>query len=234
MRFSPVFVLLVALFVTVLITANITAVKLFQPASLTLPWSDSAHLVILPAGVLVFPLSYIIGDVLTEVYGYRVARGVIWLGFTSNAVVVLFIWLAGLVPAAPGWDAQGAYDRILGFTPRLLLASFAGYLLGEFSNSIVLSRLKLATKGRWLWVRTVVSTIVGQGLDSLVFITIAFSGIVPGVVLAQIVVTQWLAKVIYEAAATPLTYAVVGFVKRKEGVDTYDRGVSFNPLAIFG
>jgi hypothetical protein len=221
-RFSGLLVIVVALFVTVLVTANIIAVKLVRVGGL-----------ILPAGVIVFPLSYILGDVLTEVYGYRVARAVIWLGFLCNALVVLFIWLGGLLPPAPGWEAQAAYQRILGYTPRLLVASFLGYLVGEFSNSFVLARMKILTRGRWLFTRTIGSTLVGQGLDSLVFISVAFGGTVPGGVLAGIIVTQWLAKTAYEVVATPITYGVVGFLKRKEGLDVYDYKTSFNPLAVF-
>ncbi|MDW8119432.1 MAG: queuosine precursor transporter [Chloroflexota bacterium] len=228
---SPRFLVVAGLFLTALITANITAVKLFQVASVSLPWGGQV-LVVLPAGVLVFPLSYIVNDVLTEVYGYRSARAVIWLGFLCNGVAVLFIWLGGLLPPAPGWEGQEAYQRILGYTPRLVAASFAGYLVGELANARVLARLKVATRGRWLWFRTITSTLVGQGLDSLVFITIAFVGTVGAGLLVQIVITQWLAKSLYEALATPLTYLVVGYIKRREGVDTYDYGLTLNPLQV--
>ena len=221
MRFSALFLLVAALFVTALVTANIVAVKLVRIAGF-----------VLPAGVVVFPLSYIVGDVLTEVYGYRMARVVIWLGFVCNAVVVFFIWIAGLLPAAPDWEAQDAYQRILGYTPRLLLASFAGYLVGEFTNAFVMARMKVLTGGRWLWTRTIGSTIVGEGLDSLVFIGIAFGGTVAGATLGEIILTQWVAKVVYEVAATPLTYALVGFLKRRERLDVYDRQISFNPLSL--
>ena len=222
MRFSPLFLVVAALFITALVTANIVAVKLIGVAGF-----------ILPAGIVIFPISYIIGDILTEVYGYRAARSVIWLGFICNVIVVLFIWIAGLLPAASDWEGQEAYQRILGYTPRLLIASFAGYLIGEFCNAFIMARAKVLTDGRWLWSRTVGSTIVGEGLDSLVFISIAFAGTVPGTVLGSIILTQWVAKVIYEVAATPLTYAVVGFLKKREGVDAYDRQTSFNPLALF-
>lgn len=222
MRFSPLFLLVTALFVTALVTANIIAVKLVRIAGF-----------VLPAGVIVFPLSYIAGDILTEVYGYRMTRIVIWLGFVCNVVVVFFIWVAGLLPVAPDWEAQDAYQRILGYTPRLLLASFAGYLVGEFANAFVMARMKVATGGRWLWTRTIGSTVIGEGLDSLVFIGIAFGGEVPTAVLGGIVLAQWAVKVVYEVAATPFTYALVGFLKRKEGLDTYDHRTSFNPLALF-
>ncbi len=215
------FVAVVALFVTALITANIVAVKLIDVAGM-----------VLPAAIIVFPVSYIIGDVLTEVYGFRQARRVIWLGFACNLLAVVVIWLAGVLPAAGFWDGQPAFERILGQAPRILVASFAAYLVGEFANSAVLARMKVATEGRFLWARTIGSTVVGQGLDSTVFMTVAFAGIIPAEGLATAVVTQWLVKTAYEAAATPLTYLVVGFLKRRDGVDVYDRETSFNPLSL--
>jgi uncharacterized integral membrane protein (TIGR00697 family) len=213
--------IIVALFVTSLITANITAVKLVNLFGF-----------ILPAAILIFPLSYIIGDVLTEVYGYGQARRVIWLGFFCNFITVLAIWMGQLLPAASFWNGQEAYQRILGYTPRLLLASFLAYLAGEFANSFVLAKMKIATGGRWLWMRTIGSTLVGQGIDSLVFITLAFVGTIPVSALVLTIVTQWLAKSIYEAAVTPLTYVVVKFLKRKEGSDVYDHDTRFNPFSI--
>jgi len=220
-RHSNWFLAIVAVFVTCLVTANITAVKLIDLYGL-----------ILPAAIFIFPLSYITGDVLTEVYGYRQARKVIWLGFFCNFIAVGAIWIGQILPAASFWDGQAAYERILGYTPRLLVASFLAYLVGEFANSFVLAKMKIATRGRWLWLRTIGSTLVGQGLDSAVFISLAFAGTIPGKGLAAAIVTQWLAKSIYEAAATPLTYMVVNFLKRKEGVDVYDRDTRFNPLLI--
>ena len=221
MRHSSWFVAIVAIFVTCLITANITAVKLIDLFGF-----------VLPAAIFVFPLSYITGDVLTEVYGYRQARRVIWLGFFCNFVVVAAIWIGQILPSASFWEGQAAYERILGYTPRLLFASFLAYLVGEFANSFVLAKMKIVTRGRWLWLRTIGSTLVGQGLDSSVFITLAFWGTIPGRALSIGIVTQWLAKSIYEAAVTPLTYMVVNFLKRKEGIDVYDRGTRFNPLLI--
>ena len=220
-QYSGWFVGIVALFVTCLLTANITAVKLVTIFGF-----------LVPAGIVIFPLSYIIGDVLTEVYGYRQARRVIWLGFGCNVVAVLAIWVGQMLPAASFWDGQAAYERILGHTPRLLVASFLAYLVGEFANAFVLAKMKIATEGRWLWTRTIGSTLVGQGLDSLVFITLAFVGTIPlsGLVLA--IVTQWLVKTAYEAVVTPLTYIVVRFLKRHEGVDVYDHDTRFNPLLI--
>ena len=220
-RYSSFFVAVAALFVTCLVISNVIAVKLVMVRGL-----------VLPAGIVVFPLSYLLADVLTEVYGYRAARRVIWLGFFCNLLAVIAIWVGGLLPAAPFWDGASAYERILGATPRILAASLAAYLVGEFANTMIMSRLKLAMAGRHLWARAIASTLVGQGLDSAVFITIAFWGQMHLPILLGAVVTQWLVKSAYEALATPLTYAMVGFLKRREGIDTYDRGISFNPFAL--
>ena len=202
---------------TCLLVANIIAVKLIVLFGF-----------LVPAGIIIFPLSYLFGDVLTEVYGYGAARQVIWLGFLCNLLAVIAIVLGGLAPAAPFWHDQAAYDTILGFTPRLLLASFIAYLVGEFTNSFVLAKLKITTKGRWLWTRTIGSTLIGEGFDTLIFISIAFWGIVPALLTA--ILTQWIFKVLYEVIATPLTYLVVGFLKRRENLDTYDYRTNFNPL----
>lgn len=220
------FHIVTALFVTSLIVSNIIAVKLIRVGSL-----------VLPAGVILFPVAYIIGDILTEVYGYSKARQVIWIGFFCNLLAVIAIWIAGRLTPPPFWTvgifdspqtAQQAYEAILGFTPRLLLASFLAYLVGEFLNSIVLAKLKVRTGGRWLWLRTISSTIVGQGADSLVFITIAFWGIFPTSALSQAILSQWLFKVAFETLATPFTYLVVNALKRTEGVDFYDKDTDFS------
>ena len=209
----------VALFVTCLITANIIAVKPVQVGGL-----------IFPAAVVIFPLAYIFGDILTEVYGYTRARQTIWIGFGCNLVAVAAIWLAGRLPAAGFWPDQAAYEAILGFTPRLLVASFIAYLIGEFLNSFVLAKLKVRTAGRHLWLRTISSTLVGELADSIVFISVAFLGVWPGDQMLTAVVTQWMIKVTYEIIATPLTYGVVGWLKRAEGVDVYDRATDFTPF----
>ena len=219
-RVTGLLLVLAAIFVTLLVTSNIIALKLIE-----------VYGRILPAAIVIFPMTYILGDIFTEVYGFRFARRVIWLGFMCNTVAVVGFWVGGILPAASFWEGQDAYDAILGYTPRLLLASLAGYLVGEFANSIVLSRLKVVTEGRMLWARTIGSTFVGQGFDSAAFVTLAFIGTVAGGNLVELVITQWLFKVVYEAAATPLTYAVVGYVKRRERVDVYDYSASMNPLA---
>ncbi|HLT19808.1 MAG TPA: queuosine precursor transporter [Thermomicrobiales bacterium] len=216
------FVAVTALFVTALITANITAVKVVEI------WR-----VQVPAGTLtLFPLSYIFGDVLTEVYGFRRARLVIWLGFFCNLIAVIAIYVGGLLPAAEFWQDQEAYDTILGFTWRLLAASFAGYLAGEFVNSAIISRLKLITKGRWLWSRTITSTVFGQFVDTGIFIAIAFWGVIPGGELWETFLHAWLIKVAYETLATPLTYLVVNYLKRVEQTDVYDYGTQLNPFGL--
>lgn len=219
MNISHRLVIFIALFITCLITANVIAVKVISLGPF-----------ILPAAIFIFPLSYILGDVLTEVYGYRLARRVIWLGFLCNLIFVFFIWLGQVLPAASFWEGQEAYKRILGYTPRLLAASFLGYLAGEFANSFILARMKIMTKGRWLWSRTIGSTIVGQGLDTSIFITVAFIG-TPSFVPIMILY-HWLAKTLIEALATPLTYATVNWVKKREAVDTYDYDTKFNPFLI--
>lgn len=220
-RYSLWFLIVVAIFITSLITANIIAVKLIGIGRL-----------VLPAGTIIFPISYIVGDVLTEVYGYSRARRVIWLGFICNFITVVAIWIAQILPPASFWQGQSAYEEILGYTPRLLIASFIAYLVGEFANSFVLARMKVITKGRWLWMRTIGSTLVGQGLDSLVFISIAFWGTIPAVGVISAILTQWIVKSTYEVIATPLTYVVVNFLKKEEGVDIYDYDTNFNPLKV--
>lgn len=216
------FVGLAALFVTALITANIVAVKIVEVGGLQVP-----------AGTLtLFPLAYIFGDVLTEVYGYARARQVIWIGFACNAIAVGAILLTGVLPAAGFWQDQEAYDTILGFTWRLLLASFAGYLVGEFINSFVLARLKLLTRGRWLWSRTISSTLFGQFFDTGLFILVAFAGVIPDSELGRTFLTAWLVKVGYETLATPLTYLIVNYLKRVDATDAYDSSTSFNPFRL--
>lgn len=218
-RYSHWFLLVASIFITCLIASNIIAIKLVSIFGL-----------VLPAAILIFPLSYIFGDVLTEVYGYRQARWVIWLGFFCNLIVVVAIWLGQILPAASFWDGQAAYERILGYTPRLLGASFLAYLVGEFANSFVLAKMKMATHGRWLWVRTIGSTLVGQCLDSIVFMTLSFMGTIPMSALSGAILVQWLSKSAYEAIVTPLTYLVINFLKKREGMDVFDYDTRFNPF----
>jgi hypothetical protein len=228
MRQTRWFPLILAVFTTTLIVSNIIAVKLIRIFGL-----------LLPAAVILFPITYIFGDILTEVYGYARARRVIWIGFACNLVAVGAISLAGILPADPAWRAGAfessdqaslAYQAILGQTPRLLLASFAAYLVGEFLNAFVLAKMKVRTRGRWLWTRTIASTLVGQGADSAIFISVAFFGVVPVGTIGTAILHQWLFKSSYEALATPLTYAVVNALKRAEGIDVFDRETTFSPI----
>jgi queuosine precursor transporter len=218
-RLSWRFVAIAAFFVTALVVSNVIAVKLVEVSGR-----------VFPAGLVVFPLSYLLGDVLTEVYGFRAARAVIWLGFACNLMAVLAIQAAMALPAAPFFGDDEAYDKILGTTWRLFLASLAAYLVGELVNSAVLARMKVATGGRFLWSRTIGSTVVGEGLDSAIFVTLAFAG--TGTPLVDPILTTWAIKVAYETAATPLTYALVNTLKRREGVDVFDRDTSFSPLPV--
>ena len=234
MRFSGIFVIIVAMFVAVLVSSNIIAVK--PITLLPINWFGNPAMV-LPASIIIFPVSYIIGNLLTEVYGFHAARGVIWLGFVANLVVIIALMITGVLPGAPFWsDAeQGAYSRILGQLPWILIGSFCAYLTGELANSTVLALMKYATKGRFLWMRTIGSTVVGQGLDSVIFITIAFGigGDWPLVAIVGAILAQWVTKILYEVVATPFTYAIVGYMKRKEQMDVINLPRSLNPFGVF-
>jgi hypothetical protein len=208
-------------FVTVLLVSNIVSTKITQIWVFTFD-----------AGTILFPISYIFGDILTEVYGYRRSRRVIWSGFCANLVMSLIIILVGRLPPAPGWAHQAAYERILGLTPRIVCASLIAYFSGEFSNSFVLAKLKIFTRGRWLWTRTIGSTLVGEGVDTLLFVGIAFLGVLPQDLLLKVILSNYCFKVGFEAIATPITYRIVSFLKRKEGVDVYDYETNFNPFRL--
>ena len=220
--------LIAAIFVTTLIISNIIAAKLVSVGGL-----------IMPAAIFIFPITYIFGDILTEVYGYARSRRVIWIGFFCNLLAVAAIWVSIKLPAAPIWNlgafessaaAQKAYEAIFGFTPRILIASFAAYLFGEFINSFVLANMKIVTSGKHLWTRLIGSTLLGQLADSGIFITLAFYATIPTAILGQIIVTQWIIKSAYEALATPFTYLIVNFLKKTEKEDYYDYKTNFNPL----
>lgn len=219
MNISYRLVIISAIFITSLITANTIAVKVLSLGPFTVP-----------AAIFVFPLSYIFGDVLTEVYGYRTARRVIWLGFTCNLIFVFFTWVGQILPAADFWEAQAAYERILGFVPRIVGASICGYLVGEFVNSYVLSKMKILTSGRWLWSRTIGSTIAGQGLDTAIFITLAYIG--TGSPLRTMILHHWFIKTAIEIVFTPITYIIVNYLKKVERIDYYDYRISYNPFMI--
>jgi len=219
LSYSYRFVFITALFITCILASNILIVKQIDLFGLTLP-----------AAIVIFPLSYIFGDVLTEVYGYSQARRVIWLGFFCNLLLVTSIWLVGILPAAPVFDAQTAYERVLGSTPRFLLASFTAYLAGEFVNSYIMARMKILTKGKWLWTRTIASTVGGEAVDTAIVLLVSFLGVLPPAIILSMIFWHWLLKTCYEVLATPLTYILVGYLKKAEKLDTYDYGTDFNPL----
>jgi len=213
--------LLVGLFVASLVISNIIAVKLFAFGPF-----------ILPAAVVVFPVTYIIGDVVTEVYGYRAARRMIWTGFAGNLLAVLAAALGGWLPPAPFWKGQEAYGEILGFAPRLLLASLTAYLAGEFVNAAVLAKMKVRTRGRWMLPRFWASTVAGETLDSIVFLVVAFLGVVPAGALLGMIPVHAGAKILYEFLASPLSAALASALKRWEGVDVFDVETSLHPFLV--
>ena len=212
--------LVMAAFVAILLLSNIIgASKLATVGGVTFG-----------AGILFFPLSYVIGDVLTEVYGYARARRVIWAGFAALIFMAIMSWVVVAMPPADGWDGQAAYETVFGNAWRIVLASVTAFWAGEFVNSYVLARMKLWTGGRHLWTRTIGSTIFGQAFDSLLFYPIAFLGIWTTEQVVTVMITNWAMKVAWEAALTPATYLVVGALKRREGVDVFDEGTDFNPF----
>lgn len=182
--------------------------------------------------VIFFPISYVFGDILTEVYGYARTRRVIWAGFAALGFASLMSWAVVALPPAPGWPHQAAYVTVYGQTPRIVLASLTAFWAGDFVNSYVLAKLKLKTAGRFLWLRTIASTVVGQGIDSLIFYPLAFLGEWPVSLVLAVMISNFLVKIGVEAAMTPVTYLVVGFLKRREQEDYYDRGTDFNPFKI--
>lgn len=182
------------------------------------------------AGILFFPLGYVIGDVLTEVYGYARARRCIWVGFAAMLFMAFMSWVVVTLPAANGWTGQAAYESVFGQVPRIVFASIIAFWAGEFVNSFVLARMKVLTEGKHLWARTIGSTFFGQGVDSLIFYPLAFLGVWETNQVLLVMVTNWAMKVAWEAFLTPVTYAVVGWLKRHEGVDIYDEGTNFTPF----
>jgi queuosine precursor transporter len=213
------FDVLVALFVAVLLISNIASTKILSLWKFTFD-----------GGTILFPLSYIFGDILTEVYGYRRSRRVIWLGFLSAMLMSLTFYIVQLLPPAAGWPNQEAYRNILGFVPRIVFASLIAYFAGEFSNSFTLSKLKIITSGKYLWTRTIGSTLIGEALDTLLFCTIAFYGTLPLKVLMAVIISNYIFKCSVEILFTPLTYLIVNFLKKKENEDVYDVGISYNPF----
>ncbi len=224
-RFFPY---VMAAFVAILLLSNVIGAS--KPSYVTLPgigqWSFGA-------GVLFFPISYIIGDVLTEVYGYANARRVIWTGFAALVFMAFMAWVVVALPPAEGWPGQEAYEFVFGNSWRIVIASIVAFWVGEFANSYVLAKMKVWTGGKMLWSRTIGSTVVGQGLDSLIFYPLAFYGLAgwPIEQLWQVVLSQWAIKTAWEALLTPVTYKVVDFLKRHEGVEAFDDDTDFSPFA---
>jgi uncharacterized integral membrane protein (TIGR00697 family) len=215
------FDLIMALFVAVLLISNIASTKIVDLGPFTFD-----------GGTLLFPISYIFGDILTEVYGYRRSRRVIWVGFACAALMAIVLAIVGALPAAEGWPHQEAYEAILGTTPRIVIASLIAYFAGEFSNSYTLARMKVFTRGRWLWTRTIGSTLVGEGVDTVLFVTIAFAGTLPWSLFWSIIISNYIFKVGLETLMTPVTYRVTGFLKREENEDVYDFDTDFNPFKL--
>lgn len=207
------------LFSVVLVLSNTLDTKIFELWGLQLP-----------AGIILFPLSYVFGDILTEVYGFRESRKVIWTGFACLLVAVLSYEIAIALPPAGFWKNQESFAAILGHVPRLALASLCAYLVGEFCNSIVLAKLKVFASGKQMWARFVASTVVGQFFDTGIFILIAFVGVLPNAALPSIFISAWLFKVLWEIIALPVSLPLAAWLKKAEAVDVYDRDISFNPF----
>ncbi len=214
---SKLFAVLGIVYVTCLLISNLIAGKMMALGSITLP-----------AAVILFPITYILGDVFTEVYGFKNAKTLIWAGFACSAFAVVVYMITIMLPHPDFWGNQEAFAVVLGTTPRVFAASLLGYLFGEFSNSMILSKLKVLTKGKKLWTRTISSTIVGEAFDTIIFITVSFYGTMDNGTLLQMILFQYLFKVCYEILFTPLTYAVVGWLKKREDLDTFDTDVKYS------
>lgn len=216
-----------AAFVTILLLSNVIGAG--KRAVIDLPWIGPWPF---GAGILFFPVSYVLGDVLTEVYGYARARRCIWAGFGAMLFMVFMSWVVVKLPPDVGWTGQAAYESVFGQVPRIVAASICAFWAGEFANSFVLAKMKIWTEGKHLWTRTIGSTVVGQGVDSLIFYPLAFIGAPDWPIQAMLMVmlSQFVLKVSWEVLLTPFTYAVVGFLKRREGVDVFDRHTNFTPF----
>lgn len=213
--------LILGLFVAVLLISNVASSKVLDLGPFTFD-----------GGTILFPISYIFGDILTEVYGYKRSRRVIWTGFLAAFLMSAVFMIVGKLPPAADWPNQDAYDKILGLTPRIVIASLIAYFAGEFSNSYTMAKMKIATKGKWLWTRTIGSTIIGEGVDTLLFVLIAFYGVFSTELLISILISNYIFKVGFETVCTPLTYMAVGFLKKRESCDIYDNNTNFNPFSI--
>jgi hypothetical protein len=214
--------LVMALFVTILLCSNVIGA-----AKVATVWGFTFG-----AGVLFFPISYIFNDVLTEVYGYARARKVVWAGFGAIVFASFMSWVVVTLPPAMGWNDQQAYETVFGQTPRIVFASLSAFFVGEFANSYVLAKMKLKTNGRYLWMRTIGSTIVGEAVDSMVFYPVAFLGVWDSHLVLQVMISNYMIKCAWEALVTPVTYKVVNFLKRAEQEDYYDHKTNFTPFSI--
>lgn len=220
---------LVHAFVVVLLVSNLVAQKIVALGPFEIGGYELGPFLISGAQML-FPITYIFGDVFVEVYGYGASRRAIWIGFFSAALLAVMALITTALPAAPQFQNQEAFEKVFGFVPRVLIGSLVAYWSGEFANAFVMSKMKVITKGRYLWTRTIGSTLVGQLVDTVIVISVIFAGTQSFETMANMIFVGYFAKVAYEAAATPLTYLVVNSLKRAEGVDIYDEGVDFNPF----
>ena len=211
------------LFVGILVLSNILAAKIIRIGPL-----------VFDGGTFLFPLSYIFGEVLGEVYGSKASRKVIWTGFLMLALTSANIWLVSVLPSTAEWNLQGEFDAVLLQVPRITAGGLFGYFAGEYSNSVLISKLKVVTAGRHLWLRTITSTLVGEFLDSLIFVTVAFAGLYDTDIIIEMIFSNYIFKTAIEVLFTPITYKIIGFIKEKDGCDVYDYNVNYNPLPVSG
>lgn len=220
-KITPLFFIIGVSFVTCLLISNIISGKLFNAFGFTLT-----------SAVIIFPITYILGDIITEIYGFKLSRLILWTGFGCNIFMAIVFSIVVKLPYPAFWNGQQSYSMVLNSTPRIVLASLVAYFLGTYLNSVVLSKLKVITNGKWLWTRTIGSTVVGEGVDSFCFITIVFWGQVTFGVLVQMILLQYIWKVVYEIVLTPLTYVIIGWLKKKEGINTFDHDTKYNPFSL--
>jgi uncharacterized integral membrane protein (TIGR00697 family) len=211
--------IILSLFITTVLVSNIASTKLFNAFGFTID-----------GGTILFPLAYVLADVITEVYGFKAARKVVFLGFLMSVLMTSILFIVQLLPPAAGWTAQESYEQILGLLPRIIAGSLVAYLIGELTNSYILAKMKVATKGKYLWTRTIGSTLVAALLDTVIFSIIAFYGVIPTETLISLILTVYVIKVLVEIAVTPITYAVVGYLKRVDKQDFYDKDLELKTI----
>lgn len=209
------------LFTAVLLLANLSAFKLVQIGPL-----------IFPAGLIFFPLTYIVDDILTEVYGFKVSRRIIWCGLAANFIVFAGIWVTTFLPTSPDWHEASAYNTVYQSTPRIFVGSMLGYFFGEFLNSVVLAKMKILTSGRYLWLRAITSSALGLAVDTILFVHIGFLFLISYQDLLHVIIVCYSVKLIYEICAVPITYKITNFLKRKDNIDHYDYQTKFNPFSL--